>query len=198
MLSSKHAAALALALLALPALAAEPPADDPEMAAMMEAYEKAGTPGEAHAMLAKAAGSWKMTIKSWMDPAGEPMVSQGTVERAMILGGRVLEEKVASDMMGTPFEGVGRTGYDNVTGQYWNTWVDSMSTGLYTSHGTRDPETGVVTYHGGYNNPMTGGETKVRSVVRWDGDDKQVFEWWEDHGEGEMKTMEIVYERAGG
>ena len=34
-------------------------------------------------------------------------------------------------MMGMPFEGIGRTGYDNVTGKYWSTWIDNMSTGCY-------------------------------------------------------------------
>ena len=28
------------------------------------------------------------------------------------------------------FTGVGRTGYDNVTGRYWSTWTDTMSTGV--------------------------------------------------------------------
>ena len=42
---------------------------------------------------------------------------------------------------------------------------------------------------------MTGGKTQVRSVVRWEGDDTQHFEWYEDHGEGEPKTMVITYER---
>ncbi len=56
---------------------------------------------------------------------------------------------------------------------------------------------GKVVYHGEFDDPMTGGKTKVRSVMRWEGDDKQVFEWYEDRGEGEMRTMEITYERQG-
>jgi hypothetical protein len=89
-------------------------------------------------MTADTAGEWKFTIKSWMDPEAEPMLSEGTAHRTMELGGRVVEEVVESSMMGQPFEGIGRTGYDNLTGEWWSTWTDNMSTGLMTMTGTYD------------------------------------------------------------
>ena len=189
---------MTLALLVTAAVAQEPEAatGGEDQAAMMAAWQKSMTPGEPHAALARAVGTWKMTIKSWMDPNGEPMVSEGTAERQLVLGGRVLEERSASTMMGMPFEGIGQSGYDNVTGKYWSTWIDNMSTGFYLQHGTRDADTDAVTYHGEFANPMTGAMTKVRSVMSWDGDDTQQFEWYEDHGSGELKTMVITYERA--
>jgi hypothetical protein len=52
----------------------------------------------------------------------------------MIMDGRVMVEDVTSSMMGMPFKGQGMRGYDNVSGKYWGTWVDSMSTG---DHGQR-------------------------------------------------------------
>lgn len=195
--SSRFAIVVGLALaLALPLAAQEGmPELSPEQAAMMEAWMKAGTPSEPHEWLAGFAGSWKTTIKSWMDPAGEPMVSQGAAERTMVMGGRVLQETMKSDMMGTPFTGRSLTGYNNVTGEYWGTWIDSMSTGVFVSYGSRDAETRAVTLLGEFSNPLTGASTKTRSVMRSEGDDKMVFEWYENHGEGEAKTMEIVYTR---
>ncbi len=190
------AAALALAVPAAMSTAQEPetaPGGD-DQAAMMAAWQKAMTPGEPHAELAKGAGEWKMTVRAWMDPAGEPMVSEGKAERQMILGGRVLEEHSTSDMMGMAFEGIARTGYDNVTGTYWSSWIDNMSTACYLQHGSKDAD-GSTTYRGEFDNPMTGGKTQVRSVVRWESDDVQHFEWYEDHGEGEVKTLVITYER---
>ena len=53
-------------------------------------------------------------------------------------------------MMGTPFTGHGMTGYDNVTGKYWSTWTDSMSTGIMVSEGSCDAE-GVCTFIGWTN-----------------------------------------------
>ena len=40
--------------------------------AMMMAWMKAATPGEAHAAMADHTGSWKATMKSWMPGATEP------------------------------------------------------------------------------------------------------------------------------
>jgi len=57
------------------------------------------------------------------EPGTEPEVSTGTASRRMILGGRYLEETVHAMMMGEHFEGLGLTGYDNVTGSWWGTWV---------------------------------------------------------------------------
>ena len=55
-----------------------PPKMSPEEAAMMAAYQKAGTPGDAHAALAKMAGSYDLSIRSWNDP-----VTKGKVNARM-------------------------------------------------------------------------------------------------------------------
>ena len=190
------ALALALSTTMVMAQETEPAAAGADQAAMMAAWQKSMTPGEPHADLARSAGKWKTTTQMWMDPAGEPMVSEGVSERQMILGGRVLEERLSGNVMGMPFEGIARTGYNNVTGMYWSTWIDNMSTSCYVAHGTRDAEADAATYHGEQDNPMTGGKTKVRSVVRWLDENSQQFEWYEDHGGGEIMTMTITYERA--
>jgi hypothetical protein len=196
---------LALALLAAgPALtqegaqeeAMEAPEMSAEEAAMMEAWMKAMTPGPQHQMLADTAGEWKFTIKSWMDPEAEPMVSEGTAHRTMELGGRVVEEVVESSMMGQPFEGIGRTGYDNLTGEWWSTWTDNMSTGLMTMTGTYDEATHTWTWTGEGTDPMTGNAQKMKMTVVKEGEDKEVGTMWQAGPDGEMrKTMEIVYTR---
>lgn len=191
------AATLAAILAAPPLVAQETPPEQmsPDQAAMMEAWKKAMTPGEPHAMLAKAEGTWKMTVKTWMDPAAPPSVSEGVSEQKMILGGRVLQQKASSEMMGMSFDGVGMTGYDNLSGKYWATWVDSMSTGLFTSYGTHDEATSSTTFHGEYQDPITGEMVEVRAVSRAETDDKHVFEWYEIRGGEEVMTMEITYLR---
>lgn len=165
----------------------------PDEAAMMEAYMAAGAPGEAHERLAESVGTWTMEIKMWMGP-GEPSVSHGTAERSMILGGRVLVEEVSSSMAGMPFAGYGMTGYDNVTGKYWGTWNDNISTGISTSQGTFDAETGTYTYLGEAPDPMTGGTIKNRGVIHLK-DGSEVMEYFETRDGQEAKTMEIVYTR---
>lgn len=166
----------------------------PEEQAMMAAWQQAMTPGEPHAFLARQAGSWSFSSSFWMEPGEPPMESTGTVERRMILGGRVLEEKVDSTMMGQPFEGIGHTGYDNVTGEYWSTWTDNMGTGVMTSTGTCTEE-GHCTFMGSYNDPMTGQPKQVRITYEAT-EDREVMAMYEDGPDGEeRKTMELVYTR---
>jgi len=168
-----------------------------EEKAMMEAWQKAATPGPEHAMLAESAGRYKLTVKTWHQPGGEPDTSEGTAERTMALGGRVLEEKVTSSMMGMPFEGIGRTGYDNVRKTYWSTWTDNMSTALFVMNGTIN-EDGSSTFQGEMVDPMTGGTMTMRIEGRMEGG-KEIIEFYHPApgGEGEMKGMELVYEPAG-
>ena len=182
-----------LCLSALPG-AAQPPEGggmSPEMAAMMAAYEAAGTPGAPHQELAKGVGNWKLTVTWWMEPGAEPMVSEATSTRAALFGGRYLEEKVQGLMMGAPFEGYGLTGYDNVRGKYWSIWIDSMSTGVMASEGEADAS-GAVVLHGTYPDAMTKGMTKVKTVLSREGDGKEKMEMWEDKGGEMVKTMEIT------
>jgi hypothetical protein len=169
----------------------------PEAAAMMDAMMKAMTPGEPHAKLAEMAGDWKLTVTSWMDPSQPPMVAEATAHREMTLGGRVLHEAVEGTMMGMPFEGEGETGYDNVTGEYWSTWMDSMSTGITLSTGNWDEETGAMVMYADAVDPVSHEKKKTRMVSRTE-DGKEVFTMYDVTGGQEVKLMQIVYERAGG
>jgi hypothetical protein len=113
----------------------------------------------------------------------------------MIMGGRYLEEEFRSTFMDQPFEGRGYTGYDNVAGQWWGSWFDNMSTGLLTSYGEWDLESGIGTFHGEYVDPATGRIVPTRTVVRLlEGGDEQM-ETYMLMDTGEFKSMVILYER---
>jgi len=160
----------------------------------MEAWQKSMTPGPQHAALARAVGTYVMTVKNWPEPGAEPMVSEGTAERTMALGGRVLEEKVSATMMGQPFEGLGRTGYDNVTRKHWSTWTDTMSTGLIVMHGSLADD-GSGSFEGESADPMTGRMTKMRIAMRREGE-LEVSDFFMPGPDGkEIKTMEITYRK---
>jgi len=170
-----------------------------EMAGMMEAWSKAGALGPQHQALAKQVGTWNQVVKMWMAPGAPPMETKSTATRELILGGRFLVEKVKGDMgpLG-PFEGHGILGYNNLTKQYDHVWLDSMGTGMMISHGTAAPD-GTITMTGQYDDAMTGGVTKTRTVSKMVSDNEQKFEMYETKGSApEAKTMEITYTRAGG
>ena len=185
-----------LALLVTPAFAQEkqaPPPMTPEQQAEMEAYMKAGQPGAPHQALAAQAGSYETKTKSWHEPDGPMMEDIGTATRHMMLDGRVLVEEFSGSMMGMPFAGHAMMGYDNVTGKYWSTWMDSMSTGVMMNEGTCDDKQ-ACTFMGGWVDPIKKTPVKVRMTSRWTSPTVEVFEMYGPDKNGkEMKMMEITY-----
>jgi hypothetical protein len=195
----KHALSVtALALLLSGPLAAQEaaaPAMKPEQQAMMEAYQKAGTPGAEHKQLAAMAGTYDLTVKAWHAPDAPPTTDAGTATRKMILGDRVMVEDVSSQMMGQPYNGQGLHGFDNVTGKYWATWSDSMSTGLMVSEGSCDASM-ACTYTGTYHDPVTKQPQATRMTTRWTDKSTEVFEMYAPGPDGkEAKMMEITYKK---
>ena len=185
------------AALTAPAIAqeGEMPQMTPEQQAEMEAYMKAGALGPQHELMAEHVGTYDVAIKSWMDPAAPPMESKGVAVRTLHMGGRVIHEEFQGDMMGTPFSGLSRGGYDNVSGKYWSTWTDSMSTGIMVSEGECDEDQNC-TYIGTYNDPIKGGPVTNRYVASWSSPDEQYFAMYGPGPEGdEVKMMEMVYTR---
>ena len=168
---------------------------DEDMAAQQQAWMDYMTPGPMHEMMAKTAGDWKTTIKFWMDPAAEPMVTEGTSKAEMILGGRYLKETSNSTVMGMPMEGMSITGYDNFTKEFTSIWIDNMGTGTTIAKGTYDEETKTITLHGSMVDPMTGKDTKYRQVLNIIDDNHHTFEMFVDHDGQEVKNMEVDYTR---
>ena len=163
-------------VLAAPALAqeGEMPQMTPEQQAAMEAYVQAGALGPQHELMAKHVGTYDVAVKSWMDPDMPPMESKGVAIRTLHMDGRVMHEEFQGDMAGTPFTGLSRSGYDNVSGKYWSTWTDSMSTGIMVSEGECD-ESFNCTYIGTYNDPIKEGPVTNRYEAKWTSPEEQHF-----------------------
>jgi hypothetical protein len=189
-------AVVAVATLAVGQQGQKQPELTPAQKAEMEAYMKAGTPGGPHQALASFVGSYDLKIKSWHEPAGPAMEDTGTATRSMALDGRVLVEELKSSMMGMPYTGHGRMGFDNVSGKYWSTWNDTMSTGIVVSEGTCDSAGRTCTFTGSWNDPVEKGPVKARMTTRWTSPTTEVFELYAPGKNGkEMKMMEIVYRK---
>lgn len=166
-----------------------------DMETMMEVYQKLGTPGAPHKMLASLAGTWATKSKGWMDPDKPPMESEGTCAQKMLLGGRYLQQEYSGDMMGAPFSGIGIMGYDNHTKRYVSTWIDSMSTGIYLFEGEATPDGKTITQESCYDDPVKGPMT-WRSVTKIVDRDTLLFEMYGIDKTGRKdKMMEITYTR---
>jgi len=183
-------AAAAPASAAAPATAAAPQGDA-AMKAQMEQMEMLAKPGPEHAWLKTMEGKFKAVTKSWMGP-GEPVVTEGTSDNQMVLGGRYLQSHYVGTMMGQPFEGWGLTGYDNGKKQYTSIWADNASTAIMTSSGTiagKDLTT-MTTMDGPDGKP-----TQVRMVTSVVDDKTHTFTMYVPQAGKEQKMMEITYTR---
>jgi len=187
-------------LVVVPAALAQdkPPAGgmSKEQLAMMEAMQKAGTPGENHKLLASMVGDWAFVNRMWTDPAAPPTESTGTASYTMLMDGRFLVGHYQGTMMGMEFDGRGVTGYDNTTKQFQSVWLDNFGTMMMFMTGTYDPTAKAFTYRTEMADPMAPAtRVKVREVIRLESPDRHTMEWYETRGGKETKTMEIVYTR---
>lgn len=153
------------------------------------------TPGSMHEMMAKHVGEWKMVSKMWMEPNSEPVVSEGTVNAEMILGGRYLKMVAKFPMMGMQTEGLSLEAYDNGKKEFINIWIDNMGTGVAISTGKFDDATKSIIYKGKMYDPLAGKDVEFKSVSKMVSDNEMVFEMFGNFDGKEVKMMEITYTR---
>lgn len=153
------------------------------------------TPGSMHEMMAKHVGEWKMVSKMWMEPNSEPVVSEGTVNAEMILGGRYLKMVAKFPMMGMQTEGWSLEAYDNGKKEFINIWIDNMGTGVAISTGKFDDATKSIIYNGKMYDPLAGKDVEFKSVSKMVSDNEMVFEMFGNFDGKEVKMMEITYTR---
>ena len=165
----------------------------------MRTMMEAGTPGQPHAMLAKADGEWVGETTMWMSPGSPPMKMTTLSVNKMILGGRYQHTSFKGDFMGEPFEGTSTTGYDNAKKMFTSTWVDNMSTGTMYMEGPWDEKTKSITFTGTMLCPANGKECEMKQVMKMIDDNTQVVDMYgPDMKTGKQyKSMEIKYTRKG-
>ena len=175
----------------------------PDPAATMAKTVDPGEPGANHKLLAELVGSWDCKMTFWLEPGAPPSVSSGTAVRRPVMDGRyfVMDTAVKMQMPGpdghmhpADYKGMELDGYDNGKGLFFSTWVDNMGTGLLMAEGSYDPASKTFTYHA-QEETVPGTKTTVRGAVKVIDKDHYVFEWYEDRGGKEEKTMEVTYTR---
>jgi len=204
-------AAVLSAAISLPCLAQEkdkPKAKatgQPKESEMMAMMMEMAKPGENHKMLAEGVGAWDYHVKAWMspDPNAAPTQSSGTAVTRAVLDGRFfISEHTGKMQMPGPdgkmtemdFKGMGTEGYDNVKKKFVATWIDNMGTGIMGLEGTYDSATKTFTYRGEYE-MMPGMKTKIRELIKEVDRNHRIFEFFEERGGTEVRTLEIGYTR---
>lgn len=178
-----------------PGVAAQDPAIDQQK--IMEAYMKAATPGEPHAKLNQLVGKWTAEITSYMN--GQSETQQTECEFKSVLGGRYVIQSTSGAFGGMPFEGLGIMGFDNVAGEYFSLWLDSMGTGFLLATGKAEADAKVLEMKGTAKDAMTPEGRPWRSVQKHVDADHWTFEMYDSMpgatGFTEIKMMEITYRR---
>ena len=168
-----------------------------EMQEMMKKWAEIATPGPAHKVFDNFVGKWETATSMWWSKDSAPQQSKGASDVRWIMDGRYVLEEVSGDMMGTPWKGMGVTGYDNFKKKYVFTFLDNMGTAILTGEGNFDAKNNVMTSIGKMDEPMTGEKDKtVKYVTRIISKDKHIFEIYDLVGTpNEFKVIEIVYTR---
>lgn len=167
--------------------------------------EQLAKPGENHKILAGLTGSWKYTMKFWMnpDPKAPPMEYTGKSVVKSIMGGRYFQSESSGEMeMPGPegkmvkmeFKGMGIDGYDNVKKRFVSSWIDNMGTGIIRSEGDYDAAAKTITYTF-EEEMMPGVKSNVRETVKLGDDNHYSIEFFGQRAGHEVKTMEIAFTR---
>ncbi len=171
------------------------PEMSPEQKAAMDAMMKAATPGDAHKKLASMVGTWDTKVTMWMAPGAPPQVSTGISTNKKVLGGRYIQESFNGTFMGQPFSGIGYTGYDNVTGQYIGTWMDTASTAMMNSTGKAEDDK-TFTFSSTMPDPLTKKQVDFTTKMTVTDKNHHMMEMWGPAPDGtQYKMMEINYTR---
>jgi len=169
--------------------------DAEDQAAQMQVWTEYMTPGPMHEMLAKSVGDWKTISRFWMDPAGEPMETEGSGKTEMILGGRYQKSTHKSSMMGMETEGIYLIGYDNATEEFTSIWIDNIGTGTAIAKGRYDEGTNSITMNGTMVDPLSKQEMNIRVVLKYLDNDNNLMEMYILYNGEEFKSMEIEFVR---
>ncbi|MEP6484903.1 MAG: DUF1579 domain-containing protein [Rudaea sp.] len=186
--------ALFAGCLAVSAEETKQPQMSKEQTAMMDAMQRAGEVRPQHKQLAFFVGDWNVTTSMYMDPKAPPQKSEGKAHIESLFGGRYVRTNFEGSFAGETFNGEGLMGFDNTAGKFFNTWIDSGSTGMSIAWGTYDAASKSYTFRTEMDDHMKPGtKFPVREVMHVVDDTHYTFDWYETHGGKEVKTMQIAY-----
>ncbi|MFA7288963.1 MAG: DUF1579 domain-containing protein [Melioribacteraceae bacterium] len=160
--------------------------------ATMAAWMEYMTPGDFHAEMAKYTGDYSTENTMWMGPGMEPLKEKGEAKLEMIIGGRYLKTSHIGNFMGTPFEGVGIDGFDNVTKEVTSVWFDNMGTGTMIMRGSWDKASGKVSLKGTTTDPVSKAASNVREIITYSGGNKILLEMYNMSNGSEYKSLEML------
>jgi uncharacterized protein DUF1579 len=143
-------------------------------------------PGAGHAVLQALVGTWRVeqSIYIGLGTREHPAVSRDIIcRREWVAGGRFLQDVTEGTVAGGPYWRKGLLGYSNMDQRYEWVTVDGFNTMLMIYLGARGsgPQapitvSGVFTDQGWLGEANVGKPVAMRTVIRFEGNDRHVFE----------------------
>lgn len=170
------------------------------LAAGCASIERDGTktaqPQQEHAWLMKFVGDWTAEIDVLKEPGAPPERSRGT-ESVRAIGGFWIVAENHATYQDKPFSGIMTLGYDPDRKRYVGTWVDSMTSHLWTYSGTLDSTGRVLTLESvGPCTMMAGQMANFRETIEFKSNDHRVFTSAVQAGDGPwIRTVTVNFRR---
>ncbi|CAG0931774.1 hypothetical protein PLCT1_01895 [Planctomycetaceae bacterium] len=152
-----------------------------------------------HALLARLAGNWNGTCKTWFEPGklADTQPISGRIRR--VLGGRFVKHSYKSRLMGQTMRGHSLIGFDLARAKFIVAWADSCHNGTTIMNSIQDraPEKNAFSVLGSYPDGQGGPDWGWRTEYRIVGDDEiSVKHFNIPPKTGEALAVEIKYTRA--
>lgn len=173
------------------ATAADPPPQEIQEADILR-LNQAMTPGPMHQLLARFAGSWTFEGQVWLKADLPPTAWSGTCEKAMILGGRYLEEQSRGSFLGAPTEGRALFGWDQLGKIFQGLWIDNGGTAMLSGDGRLEADGTTITFAAERKTPLTERRDRLRLVYRLEDDDHVVFESIVEASKGQPERRQAI------
>jgi Protein of unknown function (DUF1579) len=112
-------------------------------------------PGGAHHLLARLAGNWSGTARTWFEPGKLADESPSRARIRAVLDGRFVVLEYEGAIKGKPLFGMAIIGYHIDASLYTMAWVDSFHLGTATMHSEGEPRENGFSVLGHYDVPQS-------------------------------------------
>lgn len=153
-------------------------------------------PSSVHELLAQFTGDFKMEIAMSMGADQAPTKMTVSASHKLLLGGRFLEIKQQSEMMGMDYQAITTIGFNNADQKMALTTITNMGTATLSLYGDWNEKTRSANLFGQLTNPVSKAVINVRQKVTFiDNHTIRIESYDQEADKPEMKTVEYTFTR---
>lgn len=166
----------------------------PSEASAAPSFPQMPPPVAQHAWLQALTGEWTTEVELQCDPDAPPMKVTGR-ESARMLGGFWLIAESVSDSLEMPFSSIFTVGYNPEKAKYIGTWVDTMTSKLWSYEGTLEEGRKLVLMTDGSCPATPDPDRAIRETTELKSPDHKVFTSEMQQEDGSWRTIVTVESR---